>query len=208
MNSPGANDLKARLVDKLMILVNGKTSQGVNNNLKVEVVPKRRKFTLKLLMVLDFADINPNRWTSDKEKNDRIKLLINNYNIKYKEIEGRYNRRKVQSTIGDDLPTGIVRMAKVYVARKRKVKVGDKMAGRHGNKGIVARIVRQRHAVPRRTKHPGRHRAEPAWSASRMNLGQIYETVLGWAGQKLGIRTQPQSLTGEDTPDKRIWRNG
>jgi DNA-directed RNA polymerase subunit beta len=180
------NDLKSKLVDKLMILVSGKTSQGVYNNFKEEVVPKKAKFTQKMLMVLDYGNINPNRWTSDKEKNDQIKVLINNYNIKHKELQGRFNRMKFQSTVGDDLPNGIVQMAKVYVARKRKLQVGDKMSGRHGNKGIVARIVRQEDMPFLEDGTPVDIVLNPLGVPSRMNLGQIYETVLGWAGHKLG----------------------
>jgi DNA-directed RNA polymerase subunit beta len=181
-----AIDLKSKLVDKLMILVSGKTSQGVYNNFKEEVVPKKAKFTQKMLMVLDYAIINPNRWTSDKEKNDLIKVLINNYNIKHKELQGKFNRMKFQSTVGDDLPNGIVQMAKVYVARKRKLQVGDKMSGRHGNKGIVARIVRQEDMPFLEDGTPVDIVLNPLGVPSRMNLGQIYETVLGWAGAKLG----------------------
>ena len=180
------NDLKSKLVDKLMILVSGKTSQGVYNNFKEEVVPKKAKFTQKMLMVLDYGNINPNRWTSDKDKNDLIKVLINNYNIKHKELQGRFNRMKFQSTVGDDLPNGIVQMAKVYVARKRKLQVGDKMSGRHGNKGIVARIVRQEDMPFLEDGTPVDIVLNPLGVPSRMNLGQIYETVLGWAGHKLG----------------------
>jgi DNA-directed RNA polymerase subunit beta len=181
------NDLKSKLVDKLMILVSGKTSQGVYNNFKEEVVPKKAKFTQKMLMVLDYGNINPNRWTSDKEKNDLIKVLINNYNVKHKELQGRFNRMKFQSTVGDDLPNGIVQMAKVYVARKRKLQVGDKMSGRHGNKGIVAKIVRQEDMPFLEDGTPVDIVLNPLGVPSRMNLGQIYETVLGWAGHKLGM---------------------
>jgi DNA-directed RNA polymerase subunit beta len=180
------NDLKSKLVDKLMILVSGKTSQGVYNNFKEEIVPKKAKFTQKMLMVLDYATINPNRWTGDKDKNDLIKVLINNFNIKNKELQGRFNRMKFQATVGDDLPNGIVQMAKVYVARKRKLQVGDKMSGRHGNKGIVARIVRQEDMPFLEDGTPVDIVLNPLGVPSRMNLGQIYETVLGWAGAKLG----------------------
>lgn len=181
------NDLKLKLVDKLMILVSGKTSQGVYNNFKEEVVPKKAKFTQKMLMVLDYANINPNRWTADKDKNDLIKVLINNYNVKHKELQSRFNRMKFQSTVGDDLPNGIVQMAKVYVARKRKLQVGDKMSGRHGNKGIVAKIVRQEDMPFLEDGTPVDIVLNPLGVPSRMNLGQIYETVLGWAGHKLGM---------------------
>ena len=182
------DELKARLVDKLFILVNGKTSQGVKDYLNVDVIPKGSKFTLKQLQEIDFLNINPNKWTTDKKKNDSIKLLLHNYIIRYKEIDGVFKRKKYNITIGDELPAGIVRLAKVYIAKKRKVKVGDKMAGRHGNKGIVARIVRQEDMPFLEDGTPVDIVLNPLGVPSRMNLGQIYETVLGWAGQKLGLQ--------------------
>ncbi|HLN55422.1 MAG TPA: DNA-directed RNA polymerase subunit beta [Bacteroidales bacterium] len=181
-------ELKARLVDKLFILVNGKTSQGVKDYLNVDVIPKGSKFTLKQLQEVDFLNVNPNKWTTDKKKNDQIKQLLHNYIIKYKEIDGVYKRKKYNITIGDELPAGIVRLAKVYIAKKRKVKVGDKMAGRHGNKGIVARIVRAEDMPFLEDGTPVDIVLNPLGVPSRMNLGQIYETVLGWAGQKLGVK--------------------
>ncbi|KAF0203742.1 MAG: DNA-directed RNA polymerase subunit [Bacteroidetes bacterium] len=180
-------ELKTKLVDKLTVLVSGKTSQGVYNNFKEEIVPKKIKFTQKMLMGIDYINVNPSRWTTDKDVNDLIKTLINNYIIKYKEILGVYNRRKFVATVGDDLPNGIVQMAKVYVAKKRKLKVGDKMAGRHGNKGIVARIVREEDMPFLADGTPVDIVLNPLGVPSRMNLGQIYETVLGWAGKKLGM---------------------
>jgi len=138
------------------------------------------------LSSVDFTNINPNKWTTDKEKNELIKELINNYNNKYKEALGLYYRKKFVATVGDDLPTGIVQMAKIYVAKKRKLKVGDKMAGRHGNKGIVAKIVREEDMPFLEDGTPVDVVLNPLGVPSRMNLGQIYETVLGWAGKKLG----------------------
>jgi DNA-directed RNA polymerase subunit beta len=182
-----SHDLKTKLVDKLTILVSGKTSQGVYNNFKEELIPKKVKFTQKMLMGIDYLNVNPSKWTTDKEVNDSIKTLINNYIIKYKEILGVYNRKKFVATVGDDLPNGIVQMAKVYVAKKRKLKVGDKMAGRHGNKGIVARIVREEDMPFLSDGTPVDIVLNPLGVPSRMNLGQIYETVLGWAGKKLGL---------------------
>jgi DNA-directed RNA polymerase subunit beta len=182
------NDLRARLIDKLFILVNGKTSQGVKDYLNVDVIPKGSKFTLKQLQDVDFLNANPNKWTTDKKKNDKIKQLLHNYIIKYKEIDGIYKRNKYNITIGDELPAGIVRLAKVYIAKKRKVKVGDKMAGRHGNKGIVAKIVRQEDMPFLEDGTPVDIVLNPLGVPSRMNLGQIYETVLGWAGKELGLR--------------------
>ena len=180
--------IKSKLVEKLGILVNGKISQGVYNNFKVEVLPKGTKITQKLLMEIDYININPNRWTTDKDKNDQIKTLINNYIIKFKEILGVFNRKKFVSVVGDDLPAGIIQMAKVYIAKKRKLKVGDKMAGRHGNKGIVAKIVREEDMPFLEDGTPVDVVLNPLGVPSRMNLGQIYETILGWAGKKLGVR--------------------
>ena len=182
-----SDDLKARLVDKLFILVNGKTSQGVKDYLNVDIIPKGAKFTLKQLQEIDFLNINPNKWTTDKKKNDSIKQLLHNYIIKFKEIDGVYKRKRYNITIGDELPAGIVRLAKVYIAKKRKVRVGDKMAGRHGNKGIVARIVRQEDMPFLADGTPVDIVLNPLGVPSRMNLGQIYETVLGWAGKELGM---------------------
>ena len=183
-----AIELKNRLVDKLMILVSGKTSQGVYNNFKEEIIPKKAKFTQKMLIGLDYQTINPSKWTTDKDRNEQIKTLINNYNIKHKELLGRFNRLKFQSTVGDELPNGIVQMAKVYIARKRKLQVGDKMSGRHGNKGIVAKIVREEDMPFLEDGTPVDIVLNPLGVPSRMNLGQIYETVLGWAGAKLGMK--------------------
>jgi len=182
-----ASELRSKLVDKLILLVSGKTSQGVTNSLKESVVPKGTKFTQKILHSLDYSTINPNNWTTDKKKNQLIKDLLHNYSIEYKDLLGTYNRRKFTATVGDELPTGIVQLAKVYMAKKRKLKVGDKMAGRHGNKGIVARIVRQEDMPFLEDGTPVDIVLNPLGVPSRMNLGQIYETVLGWAGEKLGL---------------------
>jgi DNA-directed RNA polymerase subunit beta len=182
------DELKARLVDKLFILVNGKTSQGVKDYLNVDVIPKGAKFTLKQLQEIDYLNVNPNKWTTDKKKNDSIKQLLHNYIIKYKEVDGVYKRKRYNITIGDELPAGIVRLAKVYIAKKRKVRVGDKMAGRHGNKGIVAKIVRAEDMPFLADGTPVDIVLNPLGVPSRMNLGQIYETVLGWAGQELGLK--------------------
>ncbi|MGC8865904.1 MAG: DNA-directed RNA polymerase subunit beta [Bacteroidales bacterium] len=183
-----STELKTKLVEKLMILLEGRTSQGVYDNFKQEIVPKKAKFTEKILFDIDYSTVNPNRWTSDKDKNELIKTLINNYNIHYREILGVYNRKKFVATVGDELPNGIVQMAKVYVAKKRKLTVGDKMAGRHGNKGIVAKIVREEDMPFLADGTPVDIVLNPLGVPSRMNLGQIYETILGWAGKKLGLR--------------------
>ena len=180
-------DLKSKLIEKLTVLVSNRTSQGVYNTYGDRVVPKKTKFTQKILNTLDFTNIKPDKWTTDKNKNELIKTLINNYNIKYKELLGVFNRKKFVASVGDDLPTGIVQMAKVYVAKKRKLKVGDKMAGRHGNKGIVAKIVREEDMPFLEDGTPVDIVLNPLGVPSRMNLGQIYETVLGWAGKRLNL---------------------
>jgi len=181
-------ELDTKLVDKIFILVNGKTSQGVKDNLNVDLIPKGTKFTLKQLQEINYLNVNLNKWTTDKKKNETIKLLVHNYLTKHKDIEAIRRREKYNISIGDELPTGIIQMAKVYLARKRKIKVGDKMAGRHGNKGIVAKIVRQEDMPFLEDGTPVDIVLNPLGVPSRMNLGQIYETVLGWAGQRLGLK--------------------
>ncbi|PCJ81575.1 MAG: DNA-directed RNA polymerase subunit beta [Flavobacteriales bacterium] len=182
-----AAELKIQLVDKLFSMVSGKTSQGVQTYFKEDVVQKGIKFTQKILQNIDYESISPNKWTTDKAKNEVIKKLLHSYHIKLNDIEGANKREKFAATVGDDLPTGIVQLAKVYIAQKRKLKVGDKMAGRHGNKGIVARIVRAEDMPFLEDGTPVDIVLNPLGVPSRMNLGQIYETVLGWAGKKLGI---------------------
>jgi DNA-directed RNA polymerase subunit beta len=181
------NTLTERLIDKLFILVNGKTSQGVKDYLGIEIFAKGKKFTLKQLQEIDFITVNPNKWTTDKDKNKFISKLLHNFTLKYKEIDSVFRRKKYNITVGDELPIGIVQLAKVYIAKKRKVKVGDKMAGRHGNKGIVARIVRDEDMPFLEDGTPVDIVLNPLGVPSRMNLGQIYESVLGWAGKELGV---------------------
>ncbi|MFW5657822.1 MAG: DNA-directed RNA polymerase subunit beta [Bacteroidota bacterium] len=181
-------ELNNKLIDKLFILVNGKTSQGVKDYFNVDVVPKGVKFTLKVLQEIDYNTVNPSKWTTDKDKNETIKSLLFNYSKKRKEVEAVYKRKKYNITIGDELPAGIVRLAKVYIAKKRKIKVGDKMAGRHGNKGIVSKIVREEDMPFLEDGTPVDIVLNPLGVPSRMNLGQIYETVLGWAGEQLGVK--------------------
>jgi DNA-directed RNA polymerase subunit beta len=183
-----SSELKSKLIDKLFILVNGKTSQGVKDYFNAEVIPKGTKFTQKILQEIDYLNINPGKWTTDKSKNEIIKKLINNYLIRYKEYDAIYKRKKYNATIGDELPAGIIQLAKVYVAQKRKIKVGDKMAGRHGNKGIISKIVRQEDMPFLEDGTSVDIILNPLGVPSRMNLGQIYETVLGWAGQELGVK--------------------
>jgi DNA-directed RNA polymerase subunit beta len=183
-----SNELKSKLIDKLIVLVSGKTSQGVTNSLKEIVVSKGTKFTQKILNSIDFTTVNPNNWTTDKDKNVLIKELLHNYSIKHKDLLGVYNRKKFTATVGDELPAGIVQLAKIYIAKKRKLKVGDKMAGRHGNKGIIAKIVREEDMPFLEDGTPVDIVLNPLGVPSRMNLGQIYETVLGWAGLQLGLK--------------------
>ena len=183
-----AAELKKLLVEKLMKLVGGKTSQGVFNYYKEQQIKKGVKFSAKSLSTLDFAIVNADGWTRDDSVNALVRRLVHNYNLKYNDLLGHFKRKKFQITVGDELPAGIVKLAKVYIAKKRKLKVGDKMAGRHGNKGIVARIVRQEDMPFLDDGTPVDIVLNPLGVPSRMNLGQIYETVLGWAGQNLGVK--------------------
>ena len=179
-------ELKDILVEKLFKLVNGKTSQGVVNDLGEEVLPKGKKYTMKMLNAVDdFAHLIAGSWTTDKATNAMITDLLHNYKIKLNDLQGNLRRDKFTISVGDELPAGIMKLAKVYIAKKRKLKVGDKMAGRHGNKGIVARIVRQEDMPFLEDGTPVDIVLNPLGVPSRMNIGQIYETVLGWAGQKL-----------------------
>ncbi|MCK9320742.1 MAG: DNA-directed RNA polymerase subunit beta [Bacteroidales bacterium] len=189
-------DLKNKLVDKLFVILSGKVSQGVYSAFNEELIPKKSKFNQKMLLAIDYNNINPNKWTTDKETNGLIKILLNNYNIRYREIQGVFARQQFVTAIGDDLPTGIVQMAKIYIAKKRKLKVGDKMAGRHGNKGIVAKIVREEDMPFLENGKPVDIVLNPLGVPSRMNLGQIFETVLGWAGKELGMNFQTPIFDG------------
>ena len=179
--------LKDVLVEKLFAIVNGKTSQGVLNDLGEEVLPKGKKYTMKMLnSVDDFAHLVGGSWTTDKAVNTLVADLLHNYKIKLNDLQGNLRRDKFTISVGDELPAGIMKLAKVYVAKKRKLKVGDKMAGRHGNKGIVSRIVRHEDMPFLEDGTPVDIVLNPLGVPSRMNIGQIYETVLGWAGLKLG----------------------
>ena len=179
--------LKDVLIEKLFSIVNGKTSQGVLNDLGEEVLPKGKKYSLKMLnSVDDYAHLVGGSWTTDKDTNSSIADLLHNYKIKLNDFQGNLRRDKFTISVGDELPAGIMKLAKVYVAKKRKLKVGDKMAGRHGNKGIVSRIVRHEDMPFLEDGTPVDIVLNPLGVPSRMNIGQIYETVLGWAGQKLG----------------------
>ena len=181
-------ELKEKLIDKLFVLVSGKTSQGVTDIFREVIIPKGAKFTQKMLSEINYDTVNTDKWTTDKEKNDQIKQLLHNYTIKFNDISGIYKRKKFALTVGDELPAGIVKLAKVYIAKKRKLKVGDKMAGRHGNKGIVAKIVRDEDMPFLEDGTPVDIVLNPLGVPSRMNLGQIYETILGWAGLKMGLK--------------------
>ena len=178
--------LKDRLVDKLFAVVNGKTSQGVLNDLGEEVLPKGKKYSLKMLHAVDdFAHLVGGSWTVDEDTNALIADVLHNYKIKLNDLQGNLRRDKFTISVGDELPSGIMKLAKVYIAKKRKLKVGDKMAGRHGNKGIVSRIVRDEDMPFLEDGTPVDIVLNPLGVPSRMNIGQIYETVLGWAGAKL-----------------------
>ena len=180
--------LKDQLVDKLLKILGEHKASGVFNNYKEEIIKKGTKFNQKNLISIDYSIVNPLNWTSEPDINQLIIRLLHNFNIKANDLLGIYKRKKFHISVGDELPAGIVRLAKVYVAKKRKLKVGDKMAGRHGNKGIVANIVRQEDMPFLEDGTPVDIVLNPLGVPSRMNLGQIYETVLGWAGEKLGVK--------------------
>ena len=181
------DELKSILVEKLFTIVGGKTAQGISNDLGEDVFPKGKKFTLKMLNAVDdYAHLVSGKWTTDAAINKLVSELIHNYKIKENDLQGSLRREKFTISVGDELPAGIIKLAKVYIAKKRKLKVGDKMAGRHGNKGIVARIVRQEDMPFLEDGTPVDIVLNPLGVPSRMNIGQIYETVLGWAGQDLG----------------------
>ena len=184
-----AEALKDRLLDKLFSLVNGKTSQGVFNDLGEEIIAKGKKHTQKgLREIEDYTHLIPGGWTTDDHTNELVNDLIHNYKIKLNDLQGMLRRDKFTLSVGDELPAGIMKLAKIYIAKKRKLKVGDKMAGRHGNKGIVARIVRDEDMPFLEDGTPVDIVLNPLGVPSRMNIGQIYETVLGWAGQKLDLK--------------------
>ena len=181
-------ELKSTLIEKLLSILGDNKSEGVINVFKEQVIKKGVKFTEKTLKSIDFIHINSKNWTKEDQVNDLVDTTLHNYNLKATELIGDYKRKKFQIVVGDELPNGIIQMAKVYLAKKRKLKVGDKMAGRHGNKGIVARIVREEDMPFLEDGTPVDIVLNPLGVPSRMNLGQIYETVLAWAGQKLGLK--------------------
>jgi len=182
------NELKTRLIDKLISLVKNNTTNGIKSIYGEEMVAKGTKLTNSVLKKIDYTQVDYTNWTKDSDKNVLISRLLHNYSIKVNEEVGKYKREKFNISIGDELPAGVLKLAKVYLAKKRKLKVGDKLAGRHGNKGIVSRIVRDEDMPFLEDGTPVDIVLNPLGVPSRMNLGQIFETVLGWSGLKTGVK--------------------
>ena len=199
------NDLKDILVDKLMTITEGKTSQGVKDYTGAEIITKGSKFTVPALKNLEFDGIQSNNWTDDDHTNALIQKLIMNYIRKYKLLDAEMKRKKFAISIGDELPSGILQMAKVYIAKKRKIQVGDKLAGRHGNKGIVSKVVRTEDMPFLEDGRPVDLVLNPMGVPSRMNLGQIFEAILGAAGQKLGCKFATPIFDGAKLDDLKEW---
>ena len=197
--------LKALLIEKLVATINGKTSQGVKDFMGVDIIPRGNKFTQKVLNEIDFNTVQLSKWTTDAHRNEMIRDIITNYLRKVKELDAQLKRAKFNLTIGDELPSGILQLAKVYVAKKRKIRVGDKMAGRHGNKGIVSKVVRQEDMPFLADGTPVDICLNPLGVPSRMNLGQIFEAVLGWAGKELGVKFATPIFDGADIDDLNEW---
>jgi DNA-directed RNA polymerase subunit beta len=200
-------EFKDELVKKLFQIVSGKTSQGVYNMYSEELISKGTKFTQKNLMGIDYSNVNYHNWTADADKNELIVRALTNFINVYNDKVTNFKREHYSISVGDELPTGILQMAKVYVATKRKLKVGDKMAGRHGNKGIVARIVREEDMPFLDDGTPVDIVLNPLGVPSRMNLGQIYETVLGWAGKELGVKFATPIFDGASNAEIEDWTN-
>lgn len=200
-----ATALKETLIEKLLTIVEDKTSAGVKDYLGTDIISRNSKFTADRLREIDYTTIQLTKWTQDNHKNELIRQLILNYLRKFKELDAQIKRQKFNITIGDELPNGIMQMAKVYIAKKRKIRVGDKMAGRHGNKGIVSRIVRQEDMPFLQDGTPVDIVLNPLGVPSRMNLGQIFETVLGWAGKELGVKFATPIFDGADLEDLDKW---
>ena len=194
-------NIKNLLLEKLQLVLKDKSSAGVSNNFGEMLIGKSAKFNPKNLASIDFQNVNPLGWTGDATIDNQINVLLHNYSIKYNEELGRYKREKFNISIGDELPAGVLKLAKVYLAVKRKLKVGDKMAGRHGNKGIVAKIVRAEDMPFMEDGTPVDIVLNPLGVPSRMNLGQIYETILGWTGKKLGVKFATPIFDGA-TPEE------
>jgi DNA-directed RNA polymerase subunit beta len=200
-----SSDLKKQLFSKLEKALADKTSNSIKNFFKEEVVAKGSKFTVKVLSGIDYKEVDAINWTEDKKTNELVKHIIHNYNLKWNEITGYYKREKYNLTIGDELPNGVLQLAKVNLAVKRKLKVGDKLAGRHGNKGIVARIVREEDMPFLDNGEPLDIVLNPLGVPSRMNLGQVYESVLGWAGKELGVKFATPVLDGASVTEIDDW---
>ena len=198
-------DLKDILIDKLVELTKGKTSQGVKDYTGAEIITKGSKFTVTALKNLEYGDIQISNWTNDEHKNELIAQLIINFMKKYKLLDAELKRKKFAITIGDELPNGILQMAKVYVAKKRKIGVGDKLAGRHGNKGIVSKVVRQEDMPFLEDGRPVDLVLNPLGVPSRMNLGQIFEAILGAAGKRLGVKFATPIFDGAKLDDLAEW---
>ena len=199
------NDLKALMVDKLLSLISDKESQGVKDNVGSEVIAKGIKFNKAVLSALDYASVELHEWTDDEHANKLIRQLVINYLKKYNQLDAILKRKKFAITIGDDLPSGIIQQAKVYIAKKRKIGVGDKMAGRHGNKGIVSKVVRQEDMPFLADGTPVDIVLNPLGVPSRMNIGQIFEAVLGAAGRKLGVKFATPIFDGAKLEDLCEW---
>ncbi|MEL6649791.1 MAG: DNA-directed RNA polymerase subunit beta, partial [Bacteroidota bacterium] len=194
-------ELHNMMVSKLLALVGNAKSKGVKNKFNEEVIPSGKKFTEKALSALNFLDVIPSNWTADEDLNVNIARLFRNYKRRFDRIEGRFRREEYQIRVGDELPSGILKLAKVYVAKKRKLKVGDKMAGRHGNKGVVSRIVPVEDMPFLDDGTPVDIVLNPLGVPSRMNLGQVFETILGWAGKKLGVKFATPIFDGATMAD-------
>ncbi|MBS1745461.1 MAG: DNA-directed RNA polymerase subunit beta [Bacteroidetes bacterium] len=201
VHEKNVEDHKEVLLEKLQTLLKDKSSAGVSNNFGEMLIGKTAKFNAKNLGSIDYQNVNPLGWTGDTETDELINRLLHNYNIKFNEELGRYKREKFNISIGDELPAGVLKLAKVYLAVKRKLKVGDKMAGRHGNKGIVAKIVRDEDMPFMEDGTPVDIVLNPLGVPSRMNLGQIYETILGWVGKKIGVKFATPIFDGASTDE-------
>jgi DNA-directed RNA polymerase subunit beta len=201
VHQQSVEEQKEVLLGKLQLLLKDKASAGVSNNFGEMLIGKGAKFNAKNLATIDYQNVNPLGWTGEAETDEYINKLLHNYTIKYNEELGRYKREKFNISIGDELPAGVLKLAKVYLAVKRKLKVGDKMAGRHGNKGIVAKIVRAEDMPFLEDGTPVDIVLNPLGVPSRMNLGQIYETILGWTGKQLGVKFSTPIFDGATTDE-------
>ena len=199
------NDLRDILVEKLLTLTKGKTSEGIKDYSGVEIISKGARFTTAALKNLKYDSVQSNNWTGDEHTDKLIQQLVMNYIRKYKLLDAELKRRKFAITIGDELPSGVLQMAKVYVAKKRKIQVGDKLAGRHGNKGIVSKVVRMEDMPFLEDGRPVDLVLNPMGVPSRMNLGQIFEAILGAAGKKLGVKFATPIFDGAKLDDLSEW---